>query len=484
MPETNDGRKTHVTVFKATPKQMQFLKCTKKHVAYGGARGGGKSWVLRLKACILCNKWPGIRVLIVRRTLEDVRKNHIIPLKKMLMNIAVFKQTDRTFYFRNGSVIEFQYYDSEKDSTHFQGNEWDVIFIDEATQFEEEWLKIITTSCRGGPEGYPKRVYYTCNPGGPGHGYIKRLFVDRKFEGSENPEDYAFIQALVTDNKYLMRTQPEYMDFLKALPPKLKAAWLYGEWNIFEGQFFEDFRMEPDIRAAAETGEQDPDPEELKKQHRWTHVIPPFMPKKHWTIYRSFDWGYHRPFSMGYYAVDDDGVLYRICEFYGVQHAEGKAVANEGVKWAPEKVFSEIQQFEHEHPYLAGRNIQGIADPAIWDAETGISFAETAGKYGLYFQKADNRRIPGWMQCHYRLMFDENGFAQFYVFDKCEEFIRTIPTLQYDKHKAEDLDTEGEDHIADEWRYMCQGRPITPEIIPEKWRPAWGLDPLNQFQDG
>lgn len=471
----------HVTTFKATPKQMLFLKSAVRHVAYGGARGGGKSWVLRLKAAILCKRWPGIRVLIVRRTLEDVRKNHIIPLKKLLAGIAVFKQTDRTFYFPNGSVIEFQYYDQEKDSTHFQGNEWDVIFIDEATQFEEEWLKIVAASCRGGPEGYPKRIYYTCNPGGPGHAYIRRLFVDRKFEGDEKPEDYVFIQALVTDNKYLMRTQPEYVSFLKALPPKLRRAWLYGDWNIFEGQYFEDFRIEPDLRAAAEAGEKDPDPEKLRQQHRWTHVIPPFKPKTHWPIYRSFDWGYHRPYSMGYYTIDDDSTIYRITENYGVQFSGGKAVPNEGLKWPPEKVFAAIQEFEHEHPYLAGREIHGIADPAIWDAEGGISYAETAMKYGIYFQPGDNKRIPGWMQCHYRLMFDEAGYARFYVFENCQQFIRTIPTLQYDPHKAEDLDTQGEDHIADEWRYMMNGHRLEPEIFEEKWTPKYGLDPLDQF---
>ena len=478
-----DGTVVHTTYFQPTPKQMQFLQSRTMHTAYGGARAGGKSWAIRLKASLLAQRWPGIRILIVRRTLEDVRKNHIIPLKKMLAGIATFKQTDRTFYFDNGSVIEFQYYDNEKDSTHFQGNEWDVIFIDEATQFEELWLKTIATSTRGGPAGYPKRVYYTCNPGGPGHSYIKRLFVDRKFEKDENPEDYTFIQALVTDNKYIMRTQPQYLSFLRNLPPKLRSAWLYGEWNIFQGMYFESFRIEPDLQAAAEAGEENPDPEELRRQHRWTHVIPPITPKRHWPIYRSFDWGYHRPFSMGYYAVDDDGVAYRFLEYYGVQKSEGKAVANEGLRWAPERVFAEIQRFEHEHPLLAGREIQGIADPAIWDAEGGISFAETAMKYGIFFKKGDNRRIPGWMQCHYRLMFDENGRAMFYVTENCTEFIRTLPTLQYDPHKAEDLWSDGEDHPADEWRYFCQSRSITPVIREEKAMPTWGLDPLNQYDE-
>ena len=474
---TTEGRR--VITYRATRKQLQFINSRTKHTAYGGARGGGKSWATDRAATKYALQYPGIRALIVRRTLEDVRKNHIIPLRRELAGIATFSQTNRTFNFKNGSVIEFQYYDSDKDDTHFQGNEWDVIFIEEATQLEELWIKTIATSCRGGKEGYPKQVFYTCNPGGPGHQYIKRLFVDRKFESNENPEDYTFIQALVTDNKYLMRTQPDYVNFLKALPPKLRAAWLYGRWDIFEGMFFEDFRTEPDLRAAAEGGVENPDPEELKKQRRWTHVIKPMKPRPNWPIYRSFDWGYHRPFSMGYYTVDEDGVIYRFLEYYGVQKADGKPVPNEGVKWPPDRVFAAIQEFEREHPYLAGREIQGIADPAIWDAESGISFAETAMKYGIFFRKGDHKRITGWMQCHYRLMFDDAGYAQFYVTENCEEFIRTIPTLQYDKHKAEDLDTDGEDHIADEWRYMCMSRPINAEELQEMVYKSWGMNPLE-----
>ena len=470
-----------IVKFAATPKQMKFLKSEKTYVGYGGARGGGKSWVLRLKACVYCNKYPGIRVLIVRRTLEDVRKNHIIPLREMLEGIAVFRQADRTFYFGNGSVIEFQYYDSERDSTHFQGNEWDVIFIDEATQFEELWLKKIAASCRSSKAGMPKQICYTCNPGGPGHGYIKRVFIDRVYKDDEDPDEYEFIQAKVTDNRFLMQSQPAYVKFLKGLPPKLRAAWLDGEWQIYEGQFFETFRSEPDVRAAQEAG-CDEDEETLRKTWRWTHVIEPFKPKAFWPIYRSFDWGYHVPFSAGYYTLNTDGVLIRIAELYGVQHSNGEALANEGVKWPPEKVFAAMQRFENEHPYLQGREITGVADPAIWDAQYGVSIAETAMKYGIFFDKGDHRRLAGWMQCQYRLMFDENGYAMFYVFKTCPEFIRVIPQMQYDENKPEDLNTKLEDHIPDEWRYMCMNRPLTPVEETEEWQPAFGADPLEQFK--
>lgn len=469
-----------VTVFRATKKQMAFLKSTKKHTCYGGARGGGKSWVVDLDASIKAQKYPGIRIVIVRRTLEDVRKNHIVPMRKMLMGIARFKQQDRCFVFPNGSVIEFQYYDAEKDVDHFQGIEWQIIYIEEATQMEEQWLKNIATSCRGGPEEFPRRVLYTCNPGGPGHGYIKRLFVDRKFEDTENPDDYEFIQAKVTDNLYLMRTQPEYLGFLRALPPKLRAAWLDGEWDVFEGQFFEDFRIEPDMRAAIEAGCTETK-EELAEHGKWCHVIKPFMPKKNWVIYRSFDWGYKRPFSAGYYAVDEEGTIFRIAEYYGVQYSNNRVVENEGLKMTPDQVFAEMQKMEKEHPYLAGRKIMGVADPAIWNAERGESIADVAGHYGIYFDPGDHERIPGWMQCHYRFQFDENGFPQFYCFDTCKEFIRTMPTLQYDKHKSEDLDSDGEDHIADEFRYMCQQYVIKARVVKEEKYPMYGADPLNQM---
>lgn len=111
---------------------------------------------------------------------------------------------------------------------------------------------------------------------------------------------------------------------------------------------------------------------------------------------------------------------------------DGTAVANEGLKWPPDKVFAEIARMEREHPLLAGREITGVADPAIWDAETGISFAETATKHGIYFTPGDHKRIPGWMQCHYRMAFSQDGLPQMYVFSSCRDFIRTIPTLMYD----------------------------------------------------
>ena len=143
--------------------------------------------------------------------------------------------------------------------------------------------------------------------------------------------------------------------------------------------------------------------------------------------------------------------------------------------------FSEISRFEKSHPLLTGKQIHGVADPAIWDAQTGISIAETATKYGLFFSKGDHTRLSGWLQCHYRLMFSPDGYPQMYVTTDCKDFIRCVPLAQYDKNRPEELDTDGEAHCLDEWRYFAMSRPIKPIEEVGEYKPEWSFDPLNQF---
>ncbi|MBR6186928.1 MAG: phage terminase large subunit [Clostridia bacterium] len=451
-------------------RQKQFLDAKEKYVIFGGARGGGKSWAVRWKAVLLCFKYPGIRVLIMRRSYPELLENHINPLKNLLNGIAHYNGTEHRFTFPKAagamaeSTIKFMYCARDDDLKNIQGHEYDAIFIDEATNMTEYQLKSIA-ACVRGTNSFPKRLYMTCNPGGPGHQYIKRL-KERRFREGENPEEYVFIQALVTDNKALMREQPDYLEQLKALPPKLRDAWLYGNWDVYEGQFFEEFRDDP----------------EHYLDKKWTHVIEPFEPPRGWRIYRSFDWGYAKPFSCAWWAVDFDGVFYRILELYGCRKdRDGSDIPNEGVKWVDDKIFSEIARMEREHPWLSGKKILGVADPSIWAGEeNGISRNDVAQKHRVYFDKGNNERIPGWMQCHYRLAFDENGYPMMYVFKTCEAFIRTIPMLCYDEHIPEDLDSKMEDHVADEWRYLCMTDPIKPRAAKAEAAPMF--DPLNQFR--
>ena len=449
-----------LVIDRPNPKQALFLADHHKYIGFGGARGGGKSWAVRTKAILLAARYAGIRILIVRRTYPELINNHISILRAQLAGVARYNDHYKRLTLDNGSTIHFAYCAKDADLDRLQGVEYDIIFLDEATQLSEHQMRSIT-ACLRGVNSFPKRVYFTCNPGGQGHAYIKRIFIDKKYEENESAEDYSFVQSLVTDNDVLLRQQPEYLDQLKALPPKLRRAWLDGDWNIFEGAFFDDFCDDP----------------EHYMDGRWTHVIEPFAPPAEWRIYRSYDFGYNKPFSCGWWAVDGDGVVYRILELYGCT-----GQPNEGVKWEPEKQFAEIKSIEDTHPWLAGRKIYGIADPSIWDGSRGTSIAEVAEHKGILFEPGVNDRIAGWMQFHYRLKFDSGGKPMMYIFKNCEAFRRTIPLLQYDAHKAEDLDTDGEDHVADEARYFLMSRPIkAPSAAePVEYRPF--IDPIDTMQ--
>lgn len=428
---------TELRIDRPNAKQALMLSATTKHIGFGGARGGGKSWAVRTKAKLMALKYPGIQILIVRRTYPELMNNHIQILRDELRGIARYNGQDKVLRFLNGSMIKFGYCAGDNDLGQYQGAQYDVIFLDEATQLSEWQMKQIT-ACLRGVNAFPKRMYYTCNPGGQGHSYIKRIFIEKKYEAGERPEDYTFIQSLVTDNKALMAAQPDYIHQLEALPEKLRKAWLEGDWDIFEGQFFEDLRVSPDIQKCAAAGV---DIDEARKRGLWTHVIAPFDPPAGWTLFRSFDWGYSKPFSCAWWAVDYDGRMYRILELYGCTKEP-----NTGVKWTPDEVFQKIREIEDTHRWLKGRSIDGVADPAIWDQSGGESIAETAEKYRVYFSPGDHKRIPGWMQCHYRLQFDRNGLPMMYVFETCTAFLRTVPLMMYDECKPEDLDTELEDH--------------------------------------
>ena len=465
-----------------SPKQELFLSASeKKYIAFGGARGGGKSWAIRTKCILLSLKYPGIKCMIVRKTYPELTENHINPLCEILKchhpnkkeRIASYNDAKKNIRFPNGSRILFRYCDTDKDADRFQGTEVDCLFIDEAThQSEEKYKKL--SACVRGVNGFPKRVYLSMNPGHEGHHWVKRLFIDKKYDVNEDPNEYMFIQSLVTDNKALMEQNPDYLKQLEALPPKLRQAWLEGRWDVFEGAFFEEFRQTPDPQKCHEAGITT---EEALLEHRWTHVIPPFDIPKSWRIYRSYDFGFGKPFSCGWWAVDTEGCAYRILELYGCT-----GTPNEGVKWTPEKQFSEIARIEREHPYLKGKKVQGVADPSIWDGSRGIAIIEEAEKQYLWFDKGINDRIAGWIQMHQRLAFDEHGKAMMYFFDNCKDTIRTVPLMMFDEHKPEDLDTDLEDHICDDIRYFCMSRPIAAREIKEIKIPVH--DPLNQFESG
>ena len=444
-------------------KQKLFLRDHHRHVGYGGARGGGKSWAIRAKAVRLALYHPGITMMIVRRTYPELIANHIKPLRSLLHcgtkdEAAVYNDGRKELRFRNGSEILFGYAQNDSDIERYQGTELDVLFLDEATMLTEEQIKKLN-ACVRGVNGFPKRTYYTMNPGGRGHSYIKRIFIDRDYVHGEKPEDYSFIQALVYDNSALMKTNPDYVAELESLPEALRRAWLEGDWDSFIGQVFSEWRSNSDGYFS----------------RRWSHVIEDFPIDASCKIYRGFDFGYSKPFAVVWIAVDHYGRMFLFKEYYGCTRQ-----ADTGVQMHPREIAQKIREIEKTDPNLAGRKIYGIADPAIWQMTTGESIADMMEKEGVYFSKGDHTRLAGLMQMHYRLAFDGDGFPMLYVCKSCRNTIRTLPTLIYDERHPEDVDTTMEDHLYDAIRYVLMESPLNPRRS-EIWTPPQE-DPLDLYR--
>lgn len=446
-------------------KQKLFFKDKHKYVAFGGARGGGKSWAIRVKATMLCAKHAGITVMIIRRTYPELIANHVKPFKKLLKiglkgNPIKYNESKKELTFPNGSIISFGYCAHENDTDRYQGTECDVLFLDEATQLTESQIKDLVACVRSTGD-YPHRVYFTCNPGGKGHGYIKRLFIDREYIDGEYAEEYSFIQSKVYDNVALMAAMPDYVRQLEALPEAKRAAWLDGDWNSYIGQVFSEWRNDP----------------AHYKDRQWSHVIEDFKIPQTWTIYRGFDYGYTKPFSVCWFALDHNGCLYLIDEWYGCTKQ-----ANTGIQLTVQEIAQGILEREKVNPNLAGRKIHGIADPAIWAKINGESIEEMFEQNRVYNNKGDHTRLAGLTQFHYRLAFDEHGIPMFYCFKSCKQFIRTLPLLIYDEKHVEDIDTTLEDHIYDATRYVFMEHPLNIRRNIKRYSdkdPLPMVDPLN-----
>ncbi len=456
--------------FTLTQKQKEFVDAKEDEVLYGGAAGGGKSFGQVIDAFLTAMRYPGIRQAMFRNSFPELNRSLILTaLTHLPKDTFTYHGLSHTMRFLNGSTIEFGYLDADSDVSRYQSAEYDILRFDELTHFTDYQYGYMRSRLRGANR-FPKQMKSSTNPGGRGHAWVKRLFIDGDEGQSRVCADgltRRFIPARVTDNRFLTEADPRYVERLSSLPTHEKRALLFGDWDVYEGQFFEEFQNNP----------------AHYDDRRETHVIRAFPVPRTWRVYRSFDFGYAKPFSVGWWAVDFDGRLYRIAELYGcAKDSAGLDRPNVGVKWTPEAIFSAVKACEANHSDLRGRDISGVADPSIWDASRGISVAETGERFGLFFERGDNHRLPGWMQLKNRLRFDDEGLPMLQVFDTCKGFIRTIPTLIYSKHHPEDLDTDGEDHIADETRYMCMMRPFTPVLSAREQKAAF--DPLAESAAG
>ena len=275
-----------------------------------------------------------------------------------------------------------------------------------------------------------------------------------------------FVPAKVQDNPALMRNSPEYVANLASMPPAERAAYLEGSWDSFSGQVFSEWRNDPAHYM----------------DHRWTHVVEPFRIPADWAVWCGLDWGYAKPFAVGWYAVDHDRRLYHIREYYGCARDEsGQTIPNTGVKLEPGAVARKIREIEADDPNLRNRRILRVGDPAIWGSDGTESIGALMERERVYFERGDHARIDGKMQLHHRLAFDENGVPMLYVFSTCRHFIRTVPNLVYDERDVEDVDTDGEDHIYDSCRYVCMENPIAAPVRQAEKRKEWS--PLDTEEE-
>ena len=412
------------------PKQLEFFKARARHIAYGGARGGGKSWGMRTKFIMLAVKYPGIQILLLRRTMPQLRENHIIPMLKTLRGIARYRVQDKVFEFYNGSRIVCGYCAAEVDALNYQGQAYDIIGMEEATQFTEQQMLWIVSSNRPSGPGYPTRMYYTCNPGGVGHQWVKRLFIDRDYQQSERPEDYVFIAAKVDDNYVLMQRDPDYKRQLENMPEEMRRAHLDGDWDLFVGQYFTEFRRD-------------------------THVIHPFKIPDHWQKYRAFDYGLDM-LACVWAAFDELGNCYIYNEYH-----KSNMLIDQAAKAILDRTPDESEITATFAPF----------DMWAKNRATGLSQAEMFYNAGLRITKVQNSREDGWLNMAQWLHPVPDGTGgkktRLKIFENCHELIRCIPAIQHDEKNPNDCAKEPHDitHMNDALRYLLDGRP-SPAAIP------------------
>ena len=432
-------------VWEAQDRQAAFISCPVFEIFFGGARGGGKTDAVLGDFLEHADTYGEHAIgLMVRRTrtelIETIERSKVIysPLG------WVFHEQDKMWRAPNGARLRFAYLERDQDAQGYQGHSYTRIYVEEIGNFPSDKPILKLMACLRSGAGVPVGFRATGNPGGPGHQWVKARYIDpapggwRVFRDPLSELEWVFIPSKVQDNRYL---DDHYVNQLRASGSKeLVRAWLEGDWSVIEGAFFDCWSNE-------------------------RHVIRPFEVPNDWLRFRSADWGSAKPFSVGWWAVASDdteiegrviprGALVRYREWYGA------SAPNVGLKYTAEQVADGILSKE------TGEKIAySVLDPAAFAVDGGPSIAERMMKRGVTFRRADNKRVSqlgaigGWDQLRSRLVGDSDGRPMIYFFSTCVDSIRTIPALQHDPDRPEDVDTDGEDHAPDETRYACMSRP-------------------------
>jgi hypothetical protein len=422
------------------PQQVAIEADWCDELFFGGARGGGKSDFLLgdyLEDIHYGARWRGI---IFRKTMIELEELQARACEIFPAYEAVYKVTksvdfpfSNCWYFPGGATLKMRYLEHDRDADGYQGHQYTWIGFDELTNHPTPYGYNKLKACLRSASGLRGRIRAGGNPGGKGHIWVKARFIDKcppytPFDDPLTGLTRMFIPSKITDNKYL-RDNKQYISLLKSSGSvEIVKAWLGGDWNVIAGAFFDCWNNE--------------------KQ-----VLTPFSIPKDWQRFRSFDWGSARPFSVGWWAIADGtddlprGALVRYREWYGASEP------NVGLKLTAEQVAEGIKRRDFDDKFA-----YSVADPSCWKVDGGPSIAERMLKLGILWRRADNERINGWDQMRQRMVgLDDDPMI--YCFNTCIDSIRTVPLLQHDEDNPEDIDTDMEDHAADEWRYACMSRP-------------------------
>lgn len=403
------------------PKQNIFLGMQNKYSLMWGAKGWGKSHAFRARATRDSTHFKWLKWLVLRRTFSEVENNFLAPFRQEVpKKYYDYNVSKHIITFTNWSTIELWYCQSESDIYRYQGIEYDRIGIEELTQWKFERFQLLMTSLRTSKVWYKPNFFWSANPWGVGHAWVKSFFVDKDYRNWENPADYWFLPAKIYDNEVLMRNDPSYLITLKALDEKWRKAYLDGNWDVFSWQYFSMF-------------------------DRHIHVIPPQIPQNVKRRIRVLDYWYTNPSCCLWIAETTQGdyIVYR--ELYKT----GLTYRNLGIHI--KALTTEGETFNRLWWDPAAVNKKSESD------ET--SLAQEFAKLWLYIESANNARIAWWNTIRELLtpQNDPNNPWQkkprLFICENCENLIRTLPTLIHDKTNVEDVDTSGEDHAPDALRY-------------------------------
>ena len=432
------------------PKQLRLLMADRRYVCYGGARGGGKTWSVIAKALSLAAnpEYKGIKILVMRRKYTQLEEMLVAPMCRLTPpELGSYVASAHTLFFRNGSTVKFGFLNTRRDLDDYQGKEYDVIFIDEATQFSEEEFRTLG-ACLRGVNLFPKRFYLTCNPGGIGHQWVKRLFITRDFrrdtfhpEDDEHPDDYLFIPATVYDNAVLLEHSPDYVRQLNLLPEKIRRAHRDGDWDALSGQYFSEFR-------------------------RGEHTAAPFRVPEEWTRYRAIDYGLDM-FACLWIAVDYDGRAWVYREYQ-----QPGLIASRAAEAMADRT-------------LPGERIEAtIAPPDIWSTQkdTGRTMAEIFADNGSPLSRAAVGRVQGWLMVREYLRPGRDGEPMLRISRDCPQLIENLQALLADEANPSDCAAEPHEitHLTDALRYFARFRTLRPaaeetqEAFPEPDRTEYG----------